>query len=328
VHGETLHIFGVHVRVYFEAFIMRRAFTLIELLVVIAIIAILAAILFPVFAQAKEAAKKTATISNAKQLGTGFIMYGADADDQFPQATVYYLGQFPQNTLAWPYPEGWIGGWDGGDPHVRDINNAHWSMATQPYIKNGQLAEANGAPASLLFATDGTATRVKQPLNMGLVMNGLLSSMSQTAIDNVSMVPMVWTGRGRGMDIGRATSNPFLRCVAGSPGACVFNPSGIAGATNTMGGWTWSGTRPADVYSRSSIVSRADSSTKVYRLSLNSTGPNSNILEPWSTYGVAGNPTGMRLCNAVAGTPVTGWAPCFFRPDQDGTRTKWTGILE
>jgi prepilin-type N-terminal cleavage/methylation domain-containing protein len=60
-----------------------RAFTLIELLVVIAIIAILAAILFPVFAQAKAAAKKTAAISNAKQIGLGEMMYMGDVDDTF-----------------------------------------------------------------------------------------------------------------------------------------------------------------------------------------------------------------------------------------------------
>ena len=61
---------------------MKRAFTLIELLVVIAIIAILAAILFPVFAQAKEAAKKTACLSNMKQLGLGFQLYLGDNDDK------------------------------------------------------------------------------------------------------------------------------------------------------------------------------------------------------------------------------------------------------
>src|SRR5215813_8688157 len=62
----------------------NRAFTLIELLVVIAIIAILAAILFPVFAQAKDQAKKTASLSNVKQSGLGVFMYNNDWDDVAP----------------------------------------------------------------------------------------------------------------------------------------------------------------------------------------------------------------------------------------------------
>jgi prepilin-type N-terminal cleavage/methylation domain-containing protein len=61
-----------------------RAFTLIELLVVIAIIAILAAILFPVFAQAREKARSTACISNLKQIGIGMMQYVQDFDELYP----------------------------------------------------------------------------------------------------------------------------------------------------------------------------------------------------------------------------------------------------
>ena len=64
----------------------RRGFTLIELLVVIAIIAILAAILFPVFAQAREAARKTSCTSNMKQIGVAFSLYTQDYDETFPWA--------------------------------------------------------------------------------------------------------------------------------------------------------------------------------------------------------------------------------------------------
>ena len=65
---------------------MRRGFTVIELLVVIAIIAVLAAILFPVFARAKAAAKKTACISGLKQIGAGTALYMSDSDGVFPSA--------------------------------------------------------------------------------------------------------------------------------------------------------------------------------------------------------------------------------------------------
>ena len=83
----------------------RKAFTLIELLVVIAIIAILAAILFPVFAQAKLAAKTTQGLSNIKQLGTSMLMYSSDFDDwRTPRsASGNQYGQLEWKQLIIPY---------------------------------------------------------------------------------------------------------------------------------------------------------------------------------------------------------------------------------
>ncbi|MDR3690467.1 MAG: prepilin-type N-terminal cleavage/methylation domain-containing protein [Fimbriimonas sp.] len=92
----------------------RNAFTLIELLVVIAIIAILAAILFPVFAQAKEAAKKTSCLSNVKQQGLAFTMYANDFDDYTPM----FKNAVTTNAT---------GNWASG---------GYWFDLLQPYVKN------------------------------------------------------------------------------------------------------------------------------------------------------------------------------------------------
>jgi len=100
---------------------LKKGFTLIELLVVIAIIAILAAILFPVFARAREAARKSSCTSNLNQLGKAFLMYSTDNDEQ------------------------WCQMWNGNatvDP-TRVLN---WPSATQPYIKNRQVLRCPSDP--------------------------------------------------------------------------------------------------------------------------------------------------------------------------------------
>ena len=71
---------------------MKKGFTLIELLVVIAIIAILAAILFPVFARAREKARQTSCLSNLKQLTLGILMYAQDYDETMPYAVIGVMG--------------------------------------------------------------------------------------------------------------------------------------------------------------------------------------------------------------------------------------------
>ncbi len=106
---------------------MKKAFTLIELLVVIAIIAILAAILFPVFAQAKAAAKRTADLSNTKNIVLGVILYTGDVDDNAPPAL--------------------LANFNNGDTRY---NALEWKDLILPYIKNGGKVPKPNRAAYLL----------------------------------------------------------------------------------------------------------------------------------------------------------------------------------
>jgi len=98
----------------------ERGFTLIELLVVIAIIAILAAILFPVFAQAREKARQTACLSNTKQMGTALLMYMQDYDGASPAWSEYWYMYYEDRPNA---------GLDTAD--------RYWDVKLYPYVKNG-----------------------------------------------------------------------------------------------------------------------------------------------------------------------------------------------
>jgi len=100
----------------------RCGFTLIELLVVIAIIAILAAILFPVFAKAREKARQTSCIPNLKQLSLGFLMYAQDYDETLPGV---------QFGVSWPWSQ-WPGSYDWCGV---------FTHAVMPYLKNNQILQ-------------------------------------------------------------------------------------------------------------------------------------------------------------------------------------------
>jgi prepilin-type N-terminal cleavage/methylation domain-containing protein/prepilin-type processing-associated H-X9-DG protein len=131
----------------------QNGFTLIELLVVIAIIAILAAILFPVFAQARSKARQASGTSNAKQVCLGILMYVQDYDEQFPRA-----------------------GWDCMIPN--GVENAcgatTWPNMTNPYIKNVGVFTSPGDASHADSIGDAPDGRVS------LLINDLLSHVMGT----------------------------------------------------------------------------------------------------------------------------------------------------
>lgn len=159
---------------------MKRAFTLIELLVVIAIIAILAAILFPVFAQAKAAAKKTAAISNQKQLGTAILIYMTDSDDIYPRNDDCQPGSSlnPALTTAAWNPTG-VGCTAG--PYYNRMNHYAWQKWVLPYTKNRQIFDHPGR-AKLDGANNSTGFR--QWSENGQIMGGFAINLAITGALN------------------------------------------------------------------------------------------------------------------------------------------------
>ncbi len=149
----------------------RHAFTLIELLVVIAIIAILAAILFPVFAQAREKARQTSCLSNLKQIGIALTMYQSDYDSQYPPSQ---LGADSSHLVSWP-------------------------TMIQPYIKNENVFICpSTSPGS--FAADTAylvpTTKVYTGRTKTAVSFGLL-----TAGDGTNLPPFLVNGLSYGRNL-------------------------------------------------------------------------------------------------------------------------------
>lgn len=160
----------------------RKAFTLIELLVVIAIIAILAAILFPVFARARENARRASCMSNLKQIGLGIMQYTQDYDEHYP---MYRVTRLSSSYDEMPY--GWVD-------------------AIQPYVKSYQLFQCPTEPTSpnLAYRLGEASSRITDyALNTRLGGSdcssaGKGSGMSLAAIDRPSVTALVIEYRGYG----------------------------------------------------------------------------------------------------------------------------------
>ncbi len=148
----------------------RQGFTLIELLVVIAIIAILAAILFPVFGRARENARRASCQSNLKQIGLGVMQYVQDYDERYP------LKDYPTDVSPW---FGW--GW------------AHWMTVTQPYLKSTQLFHCPSSSNATEWTQRGPSypTGIRVAVYRGYGANREILGTSTSEVGATALVPFI-----------------------------------------------------------------------------------------------------------------------------------------
>ncbi|MEZ5162151.1 MAG: prepilin-type N-terminal cleavage/methylation domain-containing protein [Fimbriimonadaceae bacterium] len=305
---------------------MKRAFTLIELLVVIAIIAILAAILFPVFAQAKLAAKKTQALSNYKQAGTSIAIYTTDYDDTFPLAMRWDSGASAWRVNGFAaVPAGWTSSAARDvDPRFSD-EKSHVLNSMQPYMKNYDMYSAAGMP-DLNLGLAQVAGR-PGPARVNMAYNGMLHGYSATAVNNVSRTPLFSGTMFRNNVIGLGHSSPVLDCYGQT---CRFNPTALPSDVGLYGGgaygyvwWGLGGDDSVWQYGKGMVFTHTDSSAKVINLNAPlwpnfAENVNSN---PWSSFDAAypdqGHAYWMTDCVQPGGTKPGIFYPGYYRPDND-----------
>jgi prepilin-type N-terminal cleavage/methylation domain-containing protein/prepilin-type processing-associated H-X9-DG protein len=219
----------------------RRAFTLIELLVVIAIIAILAAILFPVFATAKEKARQTSCLSNQRNWGSAFQLYISDHDERWPLA--YSING---TTYRWNFQHAVPFNWrtDQGAQYAEE-QKTHWSNSCQAYLQNYGIYECpsgvENRSATALYPP-GIPAGGPAPKLVAYTYNGILHQFNGAGIVAPSELMVMWEGRAKANWLGFALSSPTLQCTQPTtdPLPCIFRPGNtplgvmFAVAPNTM----------------------------------------------------------------------------------------------
>lgn len=157
---------------------VHQAFTLIELLVVIAIIGILASMLMPVFAQARESARKIVCVSNMSQLGKAIYMYASDYDETYPAQDHLWIDQPPPFWMDVAY----------GVPNWYRSPYANWALAIYPYVKELGVYQCKSNKG---WTPNSDST---QP-GLSYVYNGFSAARSMAAVPAVSQYIQLWDYR-------------------------------------------------------------------------------------------------------------------------------------
>lgn len=294
---------------------MKRGFTLIELLVVIAIIAILAAILFPVFARAKESAQQIRGVSQIKQIGTAAVIYSGDYDDNMPMGMIRNGSNAWQFNLVAEVPVDWR----LSAPATHERHSIFWANSIQPYLRNSEML---AHPGGIDMDNPPTTTLDRLPWRVNVGYNGMLQSLSTSQVANVSVVPMFWNGWGRAQYVGRGLSIPQLRCNAPAPEGCRFNPGGYPDSTNGSGNaFATAWFRPASsannfAYGEGTVFVATDTSTKFRRIGApEGVSIENPLADPFSAYDANGRALTYRGCRPEGTDAPFYW--CYFRPDRD-----------
>lgn len=266
---------------------MRRAFTLIELLVVIAIIAILAAILFPVFAQAKASAKKITSLSNVKQLGTAIHMYLADSDDVYPIYVVPVDSSYGYSWGSWwAVPSSWA---TTTDPLLRSIHDNFVLNTLQKYVKNqGLYEEPNGSRVNVSSGAYGVGVPPASVTTAtNYTYNGLLNGFPASGVNKAANLTVFWNGSGKANFRGIGNANPEMYCNDITT-PCVYQPKVSTCSSAINGQWsvTWGISQNTgwDVHQRGLNYVYCDSHAKWRRNGVFSTGNTDPRTDPHAEY--------------------------------------------